>query len=421
MKKSVIILCAVAIIASVFASAKEIEQLIANIVSYKIVVDGVEASFQKPVVSINGTTYVPIRELCENLGIDLNWNEEEKAVVINTDDEMNCDNWTIFNEKGVYNQGDSKYGYMDKTGKIKIPAQFDYAYDFKEGLAVVYMYPSGKGVVLPDSIEPYGMHGFINAKGEYVFSHKGFLSDFSNGLAVVHDKEGKYVINHKLEKVFGVDFVAVGPFSEGYAPVKTKGTAYPSPLEGKWSFINMTGKLATDQEFEEVREFSEGMAVVKNNGKWGAIDSRFNLVIDYQYDNAQTFTYGLLAVEKNGKWGYVDRTGKVIIDFVYDNAFIFASGLASVSLNDKCGFINTKGEIVIPFKFEYTKGFFEGLSAVQENGKYGYINMQGKYVIKPIYSKAFSFKNGLARVRSDTKEITYHYINKKGERVDPHK
>ncbi len=32
---------------------------------------------------------------------------------------------------------DHKYGYIDKTGKIVIEPQFDYALPFKEGLAIV--------------------------------------------------------------------------------------------------------------------------------------------------------------------------------------------------------------------------------------------------------------------------------------------
>lgn len=33
----------------------------------------------------------------------------------------------------------SKYGFMDKTGKMVVPLQYDYAKDFSEGLAAVGM------------------------------------------------------------------------------------------------------------------------------------------------------------------------------------------------------------------------------------------------------------------------------------------
>ena len=414
------------------AHATEIGQFIANMVPYKIMIDGVEEQFEKPVVNINGSTYIAVRELCEKLGVYIEWKEKEKEVVINTDEEMNPDSWTIYDENGIYNTDDSKYGYMDKTGKIKIPAQYDDAYEFSEGLAVVaerYDYEE-----LPDADTDafYGTYWYINSKGERVYTkEKVWLSTFKNGLAMA--KVGAfgylYYINKEFEKAFDGAFANAKPFSEGYAAVKIEGSTYPHPiLPDKWSYIDMTGKRATEMEFEAAIDFGGGRAVVKNNGKWGVIDNEFNLVVDYQYDNVQiytdSFTYGLLAVEKDGKWGYIDKDGKVIIDFKYDEAYEFQNGLASVCVDNKYGFINTKGEVVIPFRFQYAQTFFEGLAVARDNidghSGFGYINTKGEYVIEPNYIEAQPFKNGLARVRSERKEIRYHYINKKGERVDPH-
>jgi len=351
---------------------------------------------------------------------NLDQNEKEKKVMKDDALDLDCGNWIIFDEKGVYGTG-SKYGYMDKTGEIKIPAQFDDAYEFSEGFAVVYMFSTDKEPPLPDSWEPYGTHAFINAKGKYVFlCEEGWLTSFSEGIALVRDKEGQYFINTSFEKVFDVaNFATIEPFIEGYALVQTKGTPYPSPIEKKWSYIDKTGNLATDKEFEEANPFSEGMAAVKNNGKWGVIDNNFNLVIDYQYDSAGDFSDGLMAVEKDGKSGYIDKTGQVVVDFVYDYNFTFREGLASVSKDGKYGFINTKGEVVIPLKYKYTQGFFEGLSAVKaDNGYYGYINTKGEFVIEPIYTAAYWFENGLARV--STYVSNYYFINQNGEIVDPH-
>lgn len=403
------------------ANATEIGQFIANMVPYKIMIDGVEERFEKPVVNINGSTYIAVRELCEKLGLSIEWNEKGQEVMINTDKEKNPDNWIVYDEKGEYGQDDSKYGYMDVTGKIQIPAQFDYAREFSEGLAVVGMRYHYEVPPDADTDAPWGEVGYINAKGEYVFENRRTLSDFGDGMAVLN---GRYIINKQFEIVLEANYEEVLPFSEGYAAVGITVSTPPTWVDEKWSYIDITGKRATEKEFEEVRNFRGGHAVVKNNGKWGVLDNKFNLVVDYQYDNALVYTYGLLAVEKEGKWGYIDGKGNVIIEFKYDVAKEFQNGLASVCVGDKYGFINTKGEVEIPFEFADAQSFFEGLSKVQEytkgRGNFGYINTKGEYVIKPIYSKAYAFQNGLARVRSETKEIRYHYINKKGERVDPH-
>lgn len=417
MKKIAIIACVLAMFILVVANAAEIRQFIANTAMYKITIDGVEEEFEKPIVNINGSTYAPVRELCEKLGIYLSWDELEKTVMINTSDAMDCNNWIVFDEKGTYSQDDSKYGYMDVTGKIQIPAQFDYASNFSEGLAVVGMRCHYEELPPADTNAPWGEYGYINAKGKYVLDGMGSLSDFGNGMAV----SGGCIINHQLE-ILKTDYPKVSPFSGGYAAVGIVVSTPPTWVDEKWSYIDITGERATEKEFEAVRSFSEGMAAVKKNGKWGVIDSNFNLIIDYQYDNVGHFAYGLLMVEKDGKRGYIDKTGKIVIDIKYDDAaYFFTNGLAAVKKDGKYGYINTKDEVVIPFQFVYAQRFSEGLAAVQaENGKYGYINTKGEYHVEPVYEVALQFKNGLARVLSDTENSLYHYINQKGERIDPH-
>lgn len=58
--------------------------------------------------------------------------------------------------------------------------------------------------------------------------------------------------------------------------------------------------------------FSDGLAVVKKDGKYGFIDRTGKEVIPLIYDDAYGFYDGLAAVEKDGKMGYIDRTGKEI-------------------------------------------------------------------------------------------------------------
>lgn len=46
----------------------------------RIYVDGEEMSFRQPVVSINDRTYVPLRELSENMDLDVEWNGEDSTI-----------------------------------------------------------------------------------------------------------------------------------------------------------------------------------------------------------------------------------------------------------------------------------------------------------------------------------------------------
>src|SRR5690606_32653172 len=66
---------------------------------------------------------------------------------------------------------DNKYGYLDKSGKKIIPAFYDRAGSFKEGLAVV---------------EVNSKYGFIDEKGKQVIPIKFIkASSFNESLAAV--------------------------------------------------------------------------------------------------------------------------------------------------------------------------------------------------------------------------------------------
>ena len=55
--------------------------------------------------------------------------------------------------------------------------------------------------------------------------------------------------------------------------------------------------------------FSEGLADVRLNGKWGFIDKSGKVVIPFKYDDALPFSEGFAVVELDGKDGYIDKNG----------------------------------------------------------------------------------------------------------------
>ncbi|MGB9591951.1 MAG: PQQ-binding-like beta-propeller repeat protein, partial [Candidatus Kryptoniota bacterium] len=148
---------------------------------------------------------------------------------------------------------------------------------------------------------------------------------------------------------------------------------------------------------------------VKLNGKWGFISKNGKTAIQPNYDEVQDFSEGLAAVGLNGKFGYIDTNGKVVIPLVYDydaahyfhiEDYVrsFSEGFAGIKIENKWEFIDTKGK-ALGESFVSIKDFHEGLAAVASNGgKWGFIDREGKMTINPVYDKVGDFKNRLAPV-----------------------
>lgn len=197
-------------------------------------------------------------------------------------------------------------------------------------------------------------------------------------------------------------------------------------------------------KYNKVYDFSEGLAVVRNDNGWGVINTTGKEVIpcgglncDYVGDG---FHDGCLSVgnvyDNYGEgfrveWSFVDVTGRTIIPSATkrtysqgwgideDQTWIrFHEGLARVWIDGKCGFFDTTGKEIVPCKYDEAShaGFSEGLAAVELNGEWGFVDKTGKEVVPPKYDSASDFSEGLAAVKLGDK---YGYVDKTGKEVIP--
>ncbi len=73
---------------------------------------------------------------------------------------------------------------------------------------------------------------------------------------------------------------------------------------------NISYKEITPFEYEGGDDFSEGLAFVMKDGKWGYIDKTGKVVIPFEYDSARDFKEGLAHVWKDGKCTYIIKIEK---------------------------------------------------------------------------------------------------------------
>src|ERR1035437_3884839 len=194
---------------------------------------------------------------------------------------------------------------------------------------------------------------------------------------------------------------------------------YPVVVNGRWGFVDKSGKLVINPQFDRAEVLAERLAAVRL-GRWGYVDVSGKVVINPQFDKADVFSDGLAAVKLGGggpdplapfdprpyrpfggggRYGYINPEGKYAINPQFEDAGTFAGGLAAVKLGGRWGFIDKTGKIVINPQFDEAAAFSDGLAAVKMGGRFGYTDSSGKLVINPQFERADSFSEGPHRQR----------------------
>ncbi len=150
---------------------------------------------------------------------------------------------------------DGKFGYINRTGDMIIPPQFERALGFVEGLGRVG----------------------IGDKEGYI------------------DETGKFVIPLKFDEAH--------PFREGLAGAR---------IGDRFGFIDKTGAFVVRPRFDHVEHFSEGMAAVLVVSRWGFINRQGDCVVEPKFTRVWTFNDGVAPVVEEGRSGYIDATGRPI-------------------------------------------------------------------------------------------------------------
>ncbi len=283
----------------------------------------------------------------------------------------------VQNSKGLW-------GYIDGSGEIVIPCEWEEAGEFKDGMA---------------SVRKDRKYGCINTSGQ---------------LVIACEWDGHSQIS----------------FSEGLAPVQNN--------DGLWGFIDKTGTVIIPCEWEGFLDpcFSEGLAAVKKDGMMGFINKVGEIVIPCQYEYCHDFSHGYALVQDDEGFFFIDGTGAVAFPAfpraVQADSFR-EDGIAFLGFDDDTGvFIDTNGRILCTLSEEYRirSNFHEGLAGIakqNEQGEWsgceGYIDQTGAVAIPlELYSSFYSFANGRACIPEESgsdKNMRYGIIDHSGTLIYP--
>ena len=224
------------------------------------------------------------------------------------------------------------------------------AYNYSEGYAVVksdiswfYNFEDLDGDGEKDNVEMKDSELYvINEEGKRMFeTRKNFLSDlgwnaneyYCEPLLRDISSIGSYYFDHGLLRIRLVSYDPYQLVKYDVFKVGTDDDLLVHP-DGSRFYIPSGYKLEA---------YSDGMILLSRDGKYGYMDYTGKWVVDMGLKSAAPFVEGVAAVQRaNGKFGMIDTAGNTVIPFRYDYISNASSGLVAAYSEDSGWEIYTK-------------------------------------------------------------------------------
>ena len=251
----------------------------------------------------------------------------------------------------VFRTFDRLRGYLNvNTGKIIIPAQYQRAWNFSEGIAAVYK---------------EGLVSFINSSGAPAFPTT-------------------FPIRYDLN----FDDIAF-QFHNGLCVMRT--------MDYKWGLINTKGQWVVEPLYTTISAPKFGYRIVSDGSLYGLISADGKVVLPVEYDfiriasNPAGFT-----VAKDGFAKIIDKDLHTIVPFVHDGLYYLTraeyddyndaetetSDYRRYRVGSGNGVIDKNGNVIIPAKYYMVRMVDDELFDVEVtyDGEHMLVNSQGQIV-----------------------------------------
>jgi hypothetical protein len=270
---------------------------------------------------------------------------------------------------------DGRWGVIDKTGETLLPLEFDGVLRFQDGFAAVQR---GERC------------GFINRAGDLKipFEYKAVRS-FHNGFAAVQRPDGRWAYIDKRGKTVWLDETGrvklLGDFHQEYARVQV--TLRDGVV--RWGYLTKAFKFRIDPVFEDARDFHNGIAAVKKDGKWGFIFANGRWLIEPQFDDADDFDDAVGSGDfEDAEREREERAGRDLS----------TGGLyAMVKLDGRWGYVNRGANGGLVPQFKAAQPFFRGLARVDRDESFAYVSEIGQVRFDPRVALDFGFVDRTGR------------------------
>ena len=252
---------------------------------------------------------------------------------------------------------DQKVGICASSGKIIIPAVYDYFWDYFENGTIIVSNGRFKGLLDIRKAAAGGNYELLPIK----YLDFSYISD--NRYIVRTDKDQWGVVDR-------TDKLVAGYLPAGY---KVEWDDLYQKIDGEKIALNL--KLAK-------------LLRVRANGKYGLMDTSLNIAVPIEYEYLDILGQNSVVAVQNDKYGLIDASGNTLIPIQYrfivrvnDNAYILYS-------DDGCEVFDISAKtVLIPRRYDELIPVTGNLLMAKINGKYGAVDLSGKQIEPFIYDE----------------------------------
>lgn len=347
--------------------------------------------------------------------------------------ELFYDGVAVIRKDSAYNA--MRYGAVDSKGNIIIPISYNVLGSYSDGLL---FFSKNQGV------------GYINVKNEIVIQPKyQYAGNFKNGLAAVKQKTDTAYgyINKKEDWVIPATFTTANAFHEGYALVTKRESPNGKQLYGtintkgkvvvpfiydyisarksngtfiftkanKYGIVDSLGKVLTEKTSVNSPVYVKDLMIVYNDTLNGIMNNKGEWVYKPEYKAISYNTNNFISLQKNNQYSVVDTKGKIILKPVAANRLTLGKEKFMVIYNDKVDVYNYTGKLLQTINHPNIDEKYTSLYTKEDSIKISYKKQTVLYDLtdktsKPLdITEAYSFSTeGIFAARNNSSGYDYY-------------
>jgi WG containing repeat len=270
----------------------------------------------------------------------------------------------------------NKFGFFDSNGNLMIDFKFDYAENFKNGVALVKYLKKwllidikGKEItIFPKEVEDvttlskgtykcsigHDKFALFDSKANLISEIFYFIGKFDeNGNAIV--RQGGYINSFGVLNYHGKIVIPLNNSKIDYFASNKK--LFVVEKGSLCGLFDMNGKEVADIKYKEIEPIkNHSVAICKKGSLYGLINSKGKLVLPCKYAEIGTFdTNGYALIRKNATplYGIVNTSGEIVVDFLYHRIRDLQGSKYKIVTNEagKSGVLDIENGLQLPMKY----------------------------------------------------------------------